>query len=586
MIVNNFVKLSVYIGIFLPLLVEAQEPQFDWASVYGNGRGYDIAVDSAGNVYTMGVFGGTADFDPGPGVYNLSSQGNSDVFILKLDSSGNFLWVKQIGRSAYTGSWYWPLGGEQNLPGNIIVDPEGNLIISAVFTDTIDADPGPNEFLLYNSNHSNYFDQMSTFIVKLDQAGNFLWAGALAIPTLMTGNKVSIDVDEAGNIFLTGILEDSLTDINPFLEDTFLVHSHGDNDFFVTKLNPQGDFQWGYCIGGSGDDRAYDIATSPEGDVYVVGAFQNTVDFDPGSGLEEFTATDWFDAFILKLNTSGHYVWMRTFSGGNLIGRVQLDSKDNIITLGAGKGGFDFDPGPDTVILGNLGDDAILIHKMDSSGSYIWGRLLKYEATGPTPPNYGRSDITIDPCDNIYIEDYFAGWVDIDPGPDSVIVSHGIDGNLFILQLDSNGNYVWHSHLLTIMCDILADTKGNLYATGYCSDSIDLDPSSTEFFPNSDADYTFKLKSSCSVTTEVGSNYSPSLITVYPNPSRGQFYIDFGKSLNDVSITLWSIDGKQFSQQTFDKLKNLDFELDYSPGLYFMHVEYNNGHFILKLIKD
>ena len=56
----------------------------------GSDYGYSISVDAAGNVYTTGCFTGTADFDPGSGVFNLTSAGGFDIFISKLDASGNF----------------------------------------------------------------------------------------------------------------------------------------------------------------------------------------------------------------------------------------------------------------------------------------------------------------------------------------------------------------------------------------------------------------------------------------------------------------------------------------------------------------
>jgi len=65
--------------------------------VFGNTsgfeEGYSVAVDSSGNVYTTGYFEGTVDFDPGAGTTNLTSNGNYDVFVSKLDSSGNLVWA-------------------------------------------------------------------------------------------------------------------------------------------------------------------------------------------------------------------------------------------------------------------------------------------------------------------------------------------------------------------------------------------------------------------------------------------------------------------------------------------------------------
>ena len=59
--------------------------------------GYSVTVDSSGNIYTTGLFQGTVDFDPGAGTANLTSNGLHDVFVLKLNSSGNYVWAKSFG---------------------------------------------------------------------------------------------------------------------------------------------------------------------------------------------------------------------------------------------------------------------------------------------------------------------------------------------------------------------------------------------------------------------------------------------------------------------------------------------------------
>ena len=94
---------AVYIPIFLVFIsvyikVEAQPPNFLWAKQHGGTSqdyGFSITTDNQGNVYTSGSFWGTVDFDPGPGFFNLTSAGTYDVFVSKLDASGNFLWAKR-----------------------------------------------------------------------------------------------------------------------------------------------------------------------------------------------------------------------------------------------------------------------------------------------------------------------------------------------------------------------------------------------------------------------------------------------------------------------------------------------------------
>ena len=102
---------------------------FGWAKNMGGTNldsGYAMAIDGGGNVYTTGIFSGTADFDPGAGIHNLTSVGSYDIFISKLDVNGNFVWAKSMGGTGY------------DLGGAIAVDVSGNLYITGSFSGTAD----------------------------------------------------------------------------------------------------------------------------------------------------------------------------------------------------------------------------------------------------------------------------------------------------------------------------------------------------------------------------------------------------------------------------------------------------------------
>lgn len=96
------IALLAFLG--LSINGNAQNLNFLWAKQMSGAttdEGYSIAVDANGNVYTTGAFTGTADFnpstDPNTGTYNLTAVGNYDIFVSKLDASGNFVWAKQFG---------------------------------------------------------------------------------------------------------------------------------------------------------------------------------------------------------------------------------------------------------------------------------------------------------------------------------------------------------------------------------------------------------------------------------------------------------------------------------------------------------
>src|SRR5262249_36288313 len=110
---------------------------FVWAKVMGGGSddlGQSISVDASGNVCTTGYFTGTADFDPGAGVFNLTAAGYYDIFVSKLDASGNFAWAKAIGGT----------GGDEGY--SIAIDSSGNVYTTGAFGGTVDFDPNAGVF--------------------------------------------------------------------------------------------------------------------------------------------------------------------------------------------------------------------------------------------------------------------------------------------------------------------------------------------------------------------------------------------------------------------------------------------------------
>lgn len=106
------------------------------------------------------------DFDPNGGFYYVTSEGQNDIFILKLDSLGNFVWVKIIE------------GTEGSLTGygnSVSLDNNSNVYVTGSFLGTADFDPG-------NGTHiKSSFGNSDAFVLKLDSAGNFSWVKQLEV---------------------------------------------------------------------------------------------------------------------------------------------------------------------------------------------------------------------------------------------------------------------------------------------------------------------------------------------------------------------------------------------------------------------
>jgi len=135
--------LLLYLSVFLfSINGIAQNPTFEWAKqMGGNGHsnGRSIITDSKGNVLSTGNFRDTVDFDPGTGTTNLISAGKEDIYIQKLDTNGNLLWVKKMG------------GTDSDIGYSITTDAFGNVYTAGSFSDTVDFDPGSGTTSLISS---------------------------------------------------------------------------------------------------------------------------------------------------------------------------------------------------------------------------------------------------------------------------------------------------------------------------------------------------------------------------------------------------------------------------------------------------
>jgi hypothetical protein len=384
---------------------------FVWARAIGGYIDYpsrypSISGDPSGNIYITSVFGGTVDFNPGAGRFYLTSAGESDIFILKLNSSGNFVWAKTMG------------GASSDSVAGISADVSGSVYTTGGFTGTVDFDPGPGTFNLTSETGYN------SFISKLDSGGNFVWAISAS------GCPAKVSLDTSGNIYTTGGFSGTV-DFDPGAE-TFFLTSAGESDIFISKLDSGGNFVWAKAMGGSTGDMGFDITVDTSGNVYASGIFQESEAFVPGQWAN--LGIHW-DIFVSKLDNGGNVVWFKVVSGMGTTdlypGGISVDTSGNVYTTGFFANTFDFDPGPGTFNLTSAGESAIFILKLDGGGNFVWAKAIG------GPSSAGASDISVDASGNIYTTGAFTDTVDFDPGPGTFyLASAGGYGDIFVLFLN------------------------------------------------------------------------------------------------------------------------------------------------------
>ena len=457
-------NLLVFILSFLCINVYSQTLQ--WAKStggVGKDEGISITTDAAGNSYSIGSFRGTVDFDPGPGVTNLTSVGDNDIFVSKMDANGNLVWAKSFGSTVY------------DVGIDIAVDAAGNVYTTGNYSGSVDFDPGAGTTILTSAGASDIF------ISKLDAAGNFLFARSMGGSTVDGG--LSIAVDASGNIYTTGAYSGT-ADFDPGAAVFSLSSLKAGDDIFVLKLNSSGNFLWARTAGGGNPDQGTAIAVDAAGNVYVTGFYAGDANFNPlgfgAGGL--FTANGSNDFIIFKFDTAGIFTWARSIGGsGPDVGYgITVDALGNVYTTGYFFGTADFDPGAATFPLTSPGSNVdIFVSKLNPSGNFDWAKNM-----GGTSGDVGYS-ISLDATNNIYVYGAFTGTADFDPSAVTINATSAGLADVFILKLDAGGNYTFVRTFGGAGDDIgyamSLDAAGNMYATGIYNGTADFDPSAAVF---------------------------------------------------------------------------------------------------------
>ena len=543
----------------------ANAQALQWAKAMGGADddyGLSIALDGSGNVYTIGYFLGTADFDPGAGVFNLTSAGYYDIFISKLDASGNFVWAKAMG------------GAYLDYGSSIALDGSGNVYTTGYFAGTVDFDPGAGVFNLTSPGSEDIF------ISKLDASGNFVWAKSIGGAD--QDNGYSIALDGSGNVYTTGYFFGT-SDFDPGA-GVFNLTSAGSGDIFVSKLDASGNFVWANAMGGPNYDYGYSIAIDGSGNVYTTGDFDGTADFDPGAGVFNLTSAGYYDIFISKLDASGNFVWANAMGGADSdYGySIALDGSGNVYTTGEFSGTADFDPGAGVFNLTSAGYGDIYISKLDASGNFVWAKAM-----GGAYFDRGYS-IALDGSGNVYTTGFFEGTVDFDPGAGVFNLTSAGYGDIFISKLDASGNFVWANAMGGADTDcgssIALDGSGNVYTTGIFEGTVDFDPAAGVANLTSAGNYDIFVAKYFQTAIGINNNeYSKNLFSIYPNPSTGKFNIAFSNQQQITSVEIYNLLGESVFQQ-----QNTN-EIDLSSaakGIYFVKVYAGEKIYTEKIIVE
>ncbi len=565
--------ISLFISLITICSSRAETPNLVWAKAIpdcGGDGAKSIITDKFQNVYITGHFDHAADFDPGNGTVILTPKATHDIYILKLDSFGNFVWVKTIG------------GTESSYAESITSDALGNVIVTGFFNGTADFDPGTGAFTMTSTGNDN------AFILKLDQNGNFTWAKQIEGDGFSVARSITLDA--ASNIYLTGSFSGK-TDFDPG-KGVYTLSSSGDTrDLFIEKLDESGNFMWAKQIGGIAADYGCSISLDPLGNVYTVGQYFGTVDFDPGAEIYNLNSIDnQISRFILKLTTTGEFLWARQIQAASIdYGcAIAVDKSGNVYTTGGFAGIVDVDPGDGIFTLISSGGADIFILKLDNAGNFVWAKTIGSELF-----DYAQS-IALDDSSNVYTTGTFRATADFDPGEQEFILTpSNSDDEIFISKLDTYGNFQWAlgigSKSNDIGNSISVDHKGYVYSTGAFSSTVDFKSSGKTTRLTTDKAPGVFIQKLDQITNSTNSNefFTRQSTSIYPNPASGFVTFDFGRQISNGRIKLMNFLGQTVAE--ISEVNGHSFLIDISAqpkGMYYLEVYSAGNSERVKVVKS
>jgi hypothetical protein len=358
---------------------------------------YGVSVDSRGDISIAGATEGSLDG---------TNAGESDAFVTKFAANGTLLWTRQLGSAA------------RDTAGGVGTDGKENTFIA-----------GYTFGGLQGTNAGDY----DAFVAKYDPNGNRLWIRQIG--TAVGDQAGSVGIDNRGNVYIAGDTFGSLDGANA-----------GAANAYLAKFDPDGHRLWTRQVGSAAGDVATGISTDHNGNVYIAGQTDGSLD---GANAGQS------DAFLAKFDPSGTHLWTRQMGSASLdyANGISVDGNGNVFVTGITDGSLGG---------ANAGGDDAFVARYDPDGNRVWVRQLGSSADD------SANDISADGSGHVSVAGHTGG---------SLAGANAGGFDAFLASFDPDGTRRWIGQLGNGSADtargVSADGTGNVYIAGQTDGNLD-----------------------------------------------------------------------------------------------------------------
>lgn len=372
---------------------------FVWAKQIGgmtNDAAYGIALNQFNHLYVTGYFSGSVDFDPSPSATNtMSSYGGTDIFMLKLDLDGNYLWSKRVGSVL------------DDVANTIDIDESENVYIAGSFKTVGYFNPdNTSTFVLSSAGTTD------AFVAAYTSAGLPIFANRIGGTGATEAIATAIDISYSGYPVVTGYFSGAI-DIDPSPGTTDNRSSNGAKDIFLVRFTGNGLLTLAKTFGGLGDDQGNGVTGGSNDEITFTGFYNATVDFNSDPIVDNsFTTNGLADVFISQVDINGDHVWTKSIGSSNIdkAFAITTDELNEVYLTGNFKGSMDANPGSGSYqLFSTSGGYDIFLLKLTSIGDFGWARFFN-QTSGVLNTNQSTA-IHVDANETVYTTGYIQGAV-------------------------------------------------------------------------------------------------------------------------------------------------------------------------------